>query len=870
MTKARFDAIIVGSGIGGLAAAKLLASKGKKRVLVLEQHTRLGGMTHSFDRRGYHFGTGVHYIGATAGGALASAPDLLRWMSDGEAQFSPLPEVFDRLFTPTGEVGVPRGLDNYASVLKARFPDEAAAIDAYFEDARRAASAVGRSIFLKSLPGPRRWMLKRLERHCPLAFETTESVLRRRFRSKALRSILAAQWGDYGVPPSRSAFGFHAVIAVMHYEGGAVYPVGGSDAVTEAIVDGLRSSGVELRTGWSVQRICTERRRWGGYRVTGVEAVQRSSGETASFESRTVISDAGSANTFGRLLDRRQPSKPLTDLPRNPSGLVLFLGLSRSPAEWGADGANHWILPQLDHDEVAQAEPGEGLLYVSFPSLKNPAAMRPTLEVVSITEPNRLAAWKGSGPTRGDGYRAAKHAVTERILERLEAHLPGLREAVDHAELGTPRTFERYQASERGAFYGLACSPERLRSPWAGARTPVGGLFLAGQDAASPGVMGALFGGLMAGAAALGALDQLRALREMRDGRLWAIPAGRATRRRFLEVVDSRQESRSTKTLTLAALEPGERTGFDFTPGQFLRVEVPTEDGAVPRSYSISSPPAKSRTVELTVKRVEGGRGSTALHELPAKRALRVSGPYGSFTFVSGDAPAFVGIGGGVGLTPLMSVLRQLVIEDLKVPVALVSAQRSQAELLFHDELTRLSREREEVAYHPVVEQPDDDWTGATGRVDAALVQRLVSDYPEAQFHLCGPEPMMDACRQLLSAAGVDATRVRSESFASAPVAKLTNVDGPEVTSEGAEVRFARAAKTLVSSSGQTVLEMARDGQIELHSACGVGVCGACKVQVTSGKTDSPPTDQLSPAETEAGFVLACQAVPVGSVVIDA
>ncbi|MEV4349205.1 hypothetical protein AB0J83_32510 [Actinoplanes sp. NPDC049596] len=139
--------------------------------------------------------------------------------------------------------------------------------------------------------------------------------------------------------------------------------------------------------------------------------------------------------------------------------MMLLLGLKERPG-FGIRGENHWFMPDVDG--------GEGVLYVSFASLDNPVA---------------------------------RFHTAERMLDRLEQRRPGFRENIAFAEVSTPLSFENYQHSVRGSFYGPAATPERLRAGFAGTRTAVKGLVVAGQDAWGSGVVGSPAGGLMAAGA---------------------------------------------------------------------------------------------------------------------------------------------------------------------------------------------------------------------------------------------------------------------------------------------------------------------------------------------------------------------------------
>ncbi|MEY2669385.1 MAG: hypothetical protein RJA59_2023, partial [Pseudomonadota bacterium] len=147
------DVIVIGSGMGGLATAALLARLHGRKVLVLERHYRAGGFTHTFTRRGgFSWDVGVHYVGEM--GRPGMMRDAMQVATGGAVRWSPMPETYDRLVFPGFEFGIRAGKKNFRDDLVAAFPAERRAIDRYFHDVDRAASWMGVLGMRSSAPAP--------------------------------------------------------------------------------------------------------------------------------------------------------------------------------------------------------------------------------------------------------------------------------------------------------------------------------------------------------------------------------------------------------------------------------------------------------------------------------------------------------------------------------------------------------------------------------------------------------------------------------------------------------------------------------------------------------------------------------------------
>lgn len=496
------DVIVIGSGMGGLATAALLARLHGKRVVVLERHYRAGGFTHTFSRRGgFEWDVGVHYVGEM--GAPGMMRNAMQVATGGDVHWARMPETYDRLVFPGFEFGVRAGKENFRADLHAAFPSEGRAIDRFFHDVDRAASWMTVLGMRSSAPALVAVIMGAvLAGRGALARRTTRSWLDEHVRDERLKAVLGARWGDYGLPPSRSAFLAHSVITSHYFEGG-YYPSGTSARIAEGATRVIEAAGGVVRIRAEVQRILVEDGRAVGVRLA--------SGET--LRAPVIVSDAGARATFLRLVPEDVPlpfRDELRAIPRSMSHVSLYLGLSRSASSLGVNGENYWLHDELDHDRMWD-RCGELLrgkapqTYVSFPSMKDPEAKAHTAEIIAGVDSSHFDPWAGTRwMKRGEDYEATKERIADTLLAEAERRLPGLSKLVVHRELSTPLSTAHFTGHAGGEIYGLPATPERFTRSWLRARTPVKGLYLAGADALMLGVGGAVMSGVMCTAAIAG------------------------------------------------------------------------------------------------------------------------------------------------------------------------------------------------------------------------------------------------------------------------------------------------------------------------------------------------------------------------------
>jgi ferredoxin-NADP reductase len=320
-------------------------------------------------------------------------------------------------------------------------------------------------------------------------------------------------------------------------------------------------------------------------------------------------------------------------------------------------------------------------------------------------------------------------------------------------------------------------------------------------------------------------------------------------------------ESESVRTFRVSR-----PAGFEFEPGQFLMVRVEVNGETLVRCYSISSPPEAAGYLEFSVRRQ--GLASAALHDsVRAGESLAIHPPLGRFTAPSGDA-RLVLVGGGIGITPLMSILRHAVAAQPSRPVTLLYSVRDPRDAAFLDEVLWLARRHPQLDVVVTVTGDRQHDGCRRGRIDEALIAACVTDAGHAEFLICGPLPMIDAVRGSLTALGVDGSRVRYEAFeAAAAVAALAARES--VGDEGGRLRLTLSGQEVDVAPSETLLDAAERAGARVASFCRAGVCGTCRTRLVAGEVRCT-AEALSDEDRAGGYVLPCVARPLGDCALEA
>ena len=203
---------------------------------------------------------------------------------------------------------------------------------------------------------------------------------------------------------------------------------------------------------------------------------------------------------------------------------------------------------------------------------------------------------------------------------------------------------------------------------------------------------------------------------------------------------------------------------FAYKAGQFLFITIKSGKGELSKHFSISSSPTEKDHIEFT-KKFTDSEFSIALKQLKPGDWARIDAPYGSFTF-EGEYPKIGMLAGGIGVTPLISMCKYCTDTTSKAKITLLYGCRTEKDTAFKKELETMQSQSSNLKVIFILSEPDADWKGATGFINADTVRREIPDYKETVFYTCGPPPMVEFMEKIVESLGLPKTQLRKEYFA--------------------------------------------------------------------------------------------------------
>lgn len=350
-----------------------------------------------------------------------------------------------------------------------------------------------------------------------------------------------------------------------------------------------------------------------------------------------------------------------------------------------------------------------------------------------------------------------------------------------------------------------------------------------------------------------------------------------------LKILEKIQETADTCSLRLAVPD-GLRAAFAYEAGQYLHIGAELEGETVERSYSLSSTPAGDPYLQITVKRIDGGRLSPLLVDsVQPGDVVQASQPQGRFFKPQDTAQHYLLFAAGSGITPIYSILKRVLADTAQNHVTLIYGSRTVEDIIFRAELEALCQsasQRLHVVH--VLSRETGEWPGAKGRVTAALLHQSLAGWapvgalPEIAY-MCGPVDFMDGVTTALLARGLKPDRIRRESYDVADAAALDIIGGPTrviaAPQEDAEPHDCERLEIMITGENlhvtpnpnETILAAIIRAGGEAPFSCQEGTCLSCMCRVEKGavRMKEPEEGLLDEADMQSGVALACISLPL-------
>ena len=454
MESQSYDAIIVGSGLGGLSCGAYLAKHGQK-VLVLEKHSVPGGYATSFRRGSYTFNSTLHMLEGVERGQFWYKFFDLCGVGDS-IEFTKLKYSFRMVF-PEHDIRLPSGnLQEVINTLEANFPNEKEGIRSLFKEMVKIYSDLCKFLpktapIWQQLPSfPFRYKSMFLA-----MTKTLKQVLDKHIKDKKLKGLLFGNYGYFGLPPNKVDV-LPLIANTAYWMEGSYHPVGGAQAISNAFVDAIKHNKGEVCLNSEVASIIVD-----GGRAVGV---QIASGD--KYFAKNVVSNASAEHTFHNLLGKNKLPTKLDRMEPSISAFIVYLGLDESFKSTLKNTDDYEIVVSknynLDQDyQCTLNHDFEKATYlITLYSNVDQSLANNGKFVASLTQIHLFSYWTKYQEAYEEGnkeeYNGEKDRLAGSLIKRAEKILPDLSKHIEVIEIATPLTLKRYTGNTNGACYGWA------------------------------------------------------------------------------------------------------------------------------------------------------------------------------------------------------------------------------------------------------------------------------------------------------------------------------------------------------------------------------------------------------------------------------
>lgn len=448
----QYDTVFVGSGLGALATASLLAQRGQK-VLVVEKHNIPGGYASNFRRKDFNFDVSLHSFDGVVRGAESFKVIEACGVAE-KVEFLHHPSLY-RYRSQDVDITVGhRDLEGYKRELFRFFPDEVDNINRLFSESLRNYNDMcgflysRKPFWMRFIATP--MVYPRVLRY---GHETVDHYFSRFTSNERLKEVLSAQWSYYGLPAKELAFGYFSYPFIDYLQNGGYSIKGGSQALSNALVEVIEHHGGRVELESMVSQILVERGRVSGV-VTRKSGIVKARNVIANISPHAVVAMAGESNFKARYLTR------MRELKLSVSGFQVYLGLKCPLSELGVGSEEyiHFFSPektqqqQYEHIQAGELHADNTSWSINYFSNIDPSMVPPGKSSLGLFTLTGADSWHSLNKL---DYRQKKRELVELLISNAEQIIPGLRNCIEVCEAGSPRTMTKFTNNPEGAIYGF-------------------------------------------------------------------------------------------------------------------------------------------------------------------------------------------------------------------------------------------------------------------------------------------------------------------------------------------------------------------------------------------------------------------------------
>lgn len=723
-----YDVIIIGGGLGGLTAGAKLAKEGKK-VLLIEQHYIPGGCATTFKRKDYIMEVGLHELdGLDKNDFKTKIFQDLKVFDNVE--FLRLPEFY-RFTNKRLDIVIPDNSQAAINVLIKNFPKEKTGIKNFFKVIYKIQQETNR------LP-LERWKIMLMFPFFPIFFphlifwryRTVGSFIDSIIKDEDLKLILLANISYYHDDPYSMSLIYFSVAQASYYNGG-YFIKGGSQKLSDYLAKVITDNNGQVLLGNKVTKIITQ-----DNAAIGIEY------QNKQVFADTIIANAAIPNVINLLPTENQKQlKQKTEKLEIACSLIsIYIGFKREIKELNKHYSTFIVDDSVknlkDMHKNAKADfDKRSFVFVDYSQIDSDLAPKGKT-VGTICTYDYLSDWENLD---SEQYQHKKQQVAETIFKRLEKTIPGITQEIECYEVGTPKTINRYTLNPRGSVYGFAQTPKQAGIFRIANKSPIKNLYFASAwTNPGGGFTGAIWSGWICANEVLKnsrASSKNTSLSKLDD-----------TSVKLIE-----KNIVATNTLELVFEKPKD---FIFKPGQYaiLSIDKPTNtNNDIPhRALSIASHPDEN-LLRFSMRKSESGfKQSCDL--MQQNDTATIFGPMGEFLLSETPEP-IIFLVSGIGITPIIPMLKELEKTNFKQPVFLFYSNKTKESSAYLDYLEKLQQYK----FIPV-------FTSTDKRIDKDLIVKYAGELNQYSYYIVGTSEFTNGMRELLQN-NVESSKIKIDDF---------------------------------------------------------------------------------------------------------